>query len=58
MALTLEQTIERIFRRCNLEGESVDIWKYLYSYKATRDLPEADLEAIYDEVAERLGFFQ
>ena len=57
MALTKEQAIERAFDTCNLlGGESLDIYAVLYRYKALRDLPENELNEIYEQIAERLGF--
>ena len=51
-----ETAIERAFEKCNLIGEDVDIYKALYSYKAIRELPQEEIDHIYDEIAERLGF--
>lgn len=58
MAMTKEQAIERAFDRCNLIGEEVDILKIMYQYKAIRELPDAEIDQIYDEIADRLGFHQ
>lgn len=56
--MKLETAIERCFDRCNLdpEDEGVDIYKYMYQYKAIRDLPEDQFEAVYNEISKRLGF--
>jgi hypothetical protein len=54
--MTLEKAKQRAFDRCNLIGENVDIYKVLYSYKAIRELPDEEIEKIYDEIAEDLGF--
>ena len=51
-----ETAIERAFDKCNLIGEDVDIYKVLYTYKAIRELPQEEIDHIYDEIAERLGF--
>lgn len=56
MAMTKEQAIERAFDRCNLIGQNVDILNIIYQYKALRDLPDEEIDRIYDEIAERLGF--
>lgn len=56
MAMTKEQAIERAFDRCNLIGEEVDILKIMYQYKAIRELPEEEIDQIYDDIADRLGF--
>ncbi len=56
--MTKEKAIERIFDRCNLIGEDVDILCIMYKYKAIRELPEEEIDRIYDEIADRLGFHQ
>ena len=56
--LTKEKAIERVFDRCNLIGENVDILEIMYKYKAIRDLPEDEIDRIYDDIADRLGFHQ
>lgn len=57
--ISLEKAKQRAFDSCNLEGgESVDIYKYLYRYKAIRDLPDEEIEKIYDEMAAGLGFLR
>lgn len=54
--LSLEKAKQRAFDRCNLEGEDCEIYNTLYQYKAIRDLPQAEIDEIYDEFAENLGF--
>ena len=54
--LKLEKAIERAFDRCNLIGEDVDIYEILYSYKAIAQLPQEEIDKIYDDIADRLGF--
>ena len=54
--LTLEQAKQRVFDRCNLAGENVEIYHFMYQYKAIRDLPDAEFEAVYEEIATGLGF--
>lgn len=56
MKLTVEQAIERAFNNCNLIGEDVDIYKQIYKYKILSNLTLKEIEKIYDEIAERLGF--
>lgn len=56
MAMTLEQAKQKAFDRCNLIGEDCDIYSVLYRYKAIRDLPDEQIDQIYDEIAENLGF--
>ena len=53
-----EKAIERAFDTCNLIGENVDILQVIYRYKALRELPDAEIDQIYDEIADRLGFHQ
>ena len=47
---------ERCFYRCNLIGESVDIWQEMMRYKAIREASEARQEQTYLSIATRLGF--
>lgn len=54
--MKLEKAIERCFDRCNLEGTDCDIIKFMYQYKAIRELPENEFDRVYDELTERLGF--
>lgn len=46
--MKLETAIQRCFDRCNLDpnGESVEIYKYMYQYKAIRDLPEEEFSKV------------
>ena len=48
--------VEKAFNRANLEGEDSDIYNHIYAYKALRNLPQEQIEVIYDYLAERLGF--
>lgn len=54
--MKLEKAIERAFNRCNLIGEDVDVYKILYSYKAIQELPDEEVEKIYEEIVKDLGF--
>ena len=54
--MTLEKAIQRAFDRCNLEGEDCEIYNILYQYKAIRELPTDEFEAVYDQIAADLGF--
>ena len=54
--MKLEKAIQRCFDRCNLAGEECDIYYCMYQYKAIRELPEEQFEAVYEEIAEGLGF--
>lgn len=54
--MTLEKAIRRCIDRCNLIGENVDIYSIMYQYKAIRELSEVEADAVYDEIAEALGF--
>jgi len=53
---SIEQAKQRAFDRCNLEGEDCEIYNILYQYKAIRELPQEEIDEIYDEMAENLGF--
>lgn len=53
-----DTAIERAFDACNLIGENVDILQVMYRYKALRELPDEEIDQIYDEIADRLGFHQ
>ena len=52
----LEKWVDKAFDKANLIGEDADLYAVMYSYKAIRDLPNSDVELIYDYLAERLGF--
>ena len=54
--MKLEKAIQRAFDRCNLIGENVDIYEVLYSYKAIAQLPDEEVDKIYDQIADGLGF--
>lgn len=56
--MSLETALQRCFDRCNLDpnGESVDIYRYMYQYKAIRDLPDDKFEECYDEISNALGY--
>lgn len=54
--MKLEKAIQRAFDRCNLIGYDCDIYKVLYSYKAIRELPQEQIDELYEEFAKGLGF--
>lgn len=54
--MKLENAIDRCFDRCNLAGSDCDIIKYMYQYKAIRELPEEEFDKVYEDLADRLGF--
>jgi hypothetical protein len=56
MAMRTETAIERVFNRCNLIGEDVDIYEIMMQYKVLREKTIDQQESIYYEIAERLGF--
>ena len=56
MAMNLERAKQRAFDRCNLEGSDCEIYNILYQYKAIRELPDEEIDNIYDEISEKLGF--
>lgn len=54
--MTLEKAKERAFDRITTMGESADIYKVLYSYKAIRELPDEEIDKIYDWIVRGQGF--
>lgn len=52
----LNNVLDKAFRKANLIGEDADLYQVIYSYKAFRELPQNDVEIIYDYLVERLGF--
>ena len=56
--MKLETAIERAFDRCNLMGDNCDIYSVMYRYKVIRELPEAERDEVYEDIASRLGFMQ
>lgn len=54
--MTLEKAKERAFDRITTMGEDADIYKVLYSYKAIRELPDAEIDKIYEWIAKGQGF--
>ena len=58
MAMRTETAIERVFDRCNLIGEDVDIYEIMMQYKVLREKSTEEQEDIYFEIADRLGFLK
>lgn len=56
LMMNITKAIRRCIDRCNLIGETADIIGIMYQYKALRDLPDAEFDKAYDEIAEALGF--
>lgn len=54
--MALEKAIRKCIDRCNLIGEDVDIQKYMYQYKAIRNLSDNEFDKVYDMIAKALGF--
>lgn len=56
--MKLEKAIQRIIDRITLADTDMDteIYYYMYQYKAIRDLPEDQFEAVYDEISDACGF--
>ena len=54
--MKLEKAIERCFNRCNLIGTDCDVISVMYQYKAIRELPEDQFDAVYEQIVDRLGF--
>ncbi len=55
---SLEVAKQRAFDRCNLEGDDCDIYRILYNYKSIARLSDKEVDEIYDEIADGLGFTQ
>lgn len=51
-----ETAIQNAFDKANLIGENVDVYAIIYSYKTLRDLPDDEIDEIYQYLVERLGF--
>ena len=60
--MTKAAAIERAFDRANLQaeidGESVEIYRIMYQYKALRDLPDQEFDQVYEDLSRRLGFWR
>lgn len=58
MSAKLEQAIQKCVDRinCSDDGESVDIYKFMYRFKIIRELPDAEQEKVYDAISKQLGF--
>ena len=56
--MTLDKAIQRIIDRITLDGdeESTEIYKYMYQYKAIRELPDDRFEEVYDEISAACGW--
>ena len=54
--ISVERAKQRAFDKCNLIGDQVDIYEVIYSYKTLANLDPEEIELIYDEIAENLGF--
>lgn len=54
--MKLETAKQKAFDRCNLIGADCDVYKILYQYKAISELPDEQIDAIYDEIVKDLGF--
>lgn len=54
--MSLETAIQRATDMANCSGDdfSIDIYKFMNRYKAIRELPDDQYEAIYDEISFRL----
>lgn len=55
-SMLLEKAKERAFDRVTMLGESADIYRILYSYKAIRELPDSEVDAIYVWICKGQGF--
>ena len=52
----IENLIEKCFHECNLIGADCDIYEVLFKYKTFYTMEENELDEIYEELADRLGF--
>lgn len=55
-SMSLEKAKERAFDRVTMLGADADIYRILYSYKAIRELPDPEVEAIYEWICKGQGF--
>ena len=54
--MSLDRAIERAIDRGNLAGEDCDVYSILYQYKSIRELPDEEVDKIYDRVVKSVGF--
>lgn len=54
--MTLDKAIDRAIDRINLIGDECDVYGILYQNKTIRELPEDEIDKIYDHVVKVLGF--
>ncbi len=54
--MSLDRVVDRAIDRINLIGDECDVYSILYQYKAIRELPEEEVDKIYDYVVKVLGF--
>ena len=54
--MSLDRAIDRAIDRINLIGDECDVYSILYQYKAIRELPDEEVDKIYDYVVKVLGF--
>ena len=55
-SMSLEKAKEKAFDRVTMLGESADIYRILYSYKAIRELPDPEVDKIYEWICKGQGF--
>lgn len=53
---SLDKAIQKASERITLMGDNADIYEVLYRYKAIRQLPEEQIDEIYDQIAKQQGF--
>ncbi len=49
-------SLDRAIDRINLIGDECNVYSILYQYKGIRELPEEEVDKIYDYVVKALGF--
>ena len=52
----VDTAVEKAFNRMvqSENGDGLDVYEVIYRYKALRDLPQDDVEIIYDYLTERM----
>lgn len=57
MSSNINKWIDKAFDYANANSDDDDIiYKSIFKYKALRNLPEEDIDAIYSEIANRMGY--
>lgn len=54
--MSLDKAVDRAIDRINLIGDECDVYSILYQYKSIRELPDEEVDQIYDHIVKILGF--